>query len=810
MVTSMQNSAVTGGAAGGQRQRQAADLSPTWYRLLSTAVLLLMFGLALTSMVQKAPTFDEQGFLVRGLAALRGYPQIRVGHPLGLNAFNAALLAGDERVALPVDAPSWGGTDFHRPAELFLWEIGNDVAHIMFLGRLPTLWLGLLLAALTGRWAGQLARRRWVGLLALLFVALDPNILAHTRLSTTDLGLAAFALLAGYNLWRFLRRPSWALALLAGASMGLLQNTKFTALLFVPLFALVMLVGLGLMWGRNRRADPQASLFGAAPWRELLMVLVAYPLAALLALWIANGFNIGTLPEDLPAFPSLGGLALPLASYLEQLLDIFGRLQVQTPSFLLGQYSDNGWWYYFPVTFLLKTPLPTLLLIGWGFAAYLLCLLRRGKACPSLLDSAALLVPALGYFAIALTSEINLGYRHLLPLLPFLTIFSTTAVSRALRPETLLRLAPAFGLSAWLAATALLIYPDFLAYFNLLAGGADGGWRALVDSNLDWGQDLDDLAPWMAANGVDQVWLSYFGEARPDYYGIAYQGLDSFPPRLVNPQARPFYPSDPAPGVYAISATNLQGVHFADHDQFAFFRERPPLEKLGYSIFLYDVPARGRAQNLALSGLQLDQIAPQAHARLGTNDVRPRWFDLQHSLIIPAGDETWLAMPADQVVHPAFVPLLDGRLSESVEEDGIRLGRLARPELPDRALTGFTGAGGQVDLLLAAPLDEDDAHLTLLTAWRQNSAPRPLKIFVHALDQDGRIVAQWDGLDAPWEGWQAGDVLLQLHRLEVPDGQDRSSLRLVTGLYDPQSGVRWLAEAGSGYFAIEPSSTENE
>ena len=85
-----------------------------------------MFGLALSSMAQKAPTFDEQGFIVRGLAYLRGHTQIRVGHPLGLNALNAALLAGDEAVNLPVDDPSWGGTSFHRPGELFLWEIGND------------------------------------------------------------------------------------------------------------------------------------------------------------------------------------------------------------------------------------------------------------------------------------------------------------------------------------------------------------------------------------------------------------------------------------------------------------------------------------------------------------------------------------------------------------------------------------------------------------------------------------------------------------------------------------------------------------
>src|SRR5690606_25970097 len=110
----------------------------------SVITLLLTFGLAVTSMKGDAPTFDEQGFLVRGLAYLRGESNggnqsIRVGHPLGLNILNASLLVGDPTVKLPSNHESWLGTNFHRPAELFLWEIGNDVEHIMFLARIPTI-----------------------------------------------------------------------------------------------------------------------------------------------------------------------------------------------------------------------------------------------------------------------------------------------------------------------------------------------------------------------------------------------------------------------------------------------------------------------------------------------------------------------------------------------------------------------------------------------------------------------------------------------------------------------------------------------
>ncbi len=770
--------------------------------LLAASVLLLMFGLALTSMGKKAPTIDEQGFIVRGLAYLRGYTQIRVGHPLGLNALNASLLVNDETVSLPIDDASWDGTSFHRPAELFMWEIGNHVEHVMFLARLPSIWLGLLMAALAGRWAGKLSRRDWAGLMALFFVAIDPNILANMRLATTDLGLAALSLLAGYTLWRFLRNPSWTRIFLAGAAMGLLQNTKFTALLFAPLFGLVILIWLLDEWHANYRRGQESSMWSAIPWQSLLMIFVAYPLTAILTLWATNGFDFGTLPVDLPAMTWLRGTTLPLVDYVEQFLDIAGRLRIETPSFLLGQYSATGWWYYFPVTFLLKTPLPTLILFAWGAVVSLFCIFRGDDTCPSLLDSAILLVPALGYFAFALTTDINLGYRHLLPLLPLLVIFSVAAVSRRAQPNSARQLLTIIGLSIWLALATFFIYPDFLAYFNLFAGGADGGWRSLVDSNLDWGQDLDDLAPWMAANDVDQVWLSYFGEARPEYYGVNYRGLDSFPPRLMNPQARPYYARDPAPGIYAISATNLQGVHFADHDQFAWFREREALDKLGYSIFLYEVPAYGQPVDLALSGLQMDQIPPSAFARLGTNDVKPRWFDLQQSLVVPYGDQLWLAKPVGQVINPHLLSYLDGRLFDITQEDGVVIAKTADLELPVNEVSRFNSGEGQVDLLQATVEEVRNGGLTLVTIWRQNGPPEPVKLFTHVLDEEEHIISQWDGLGTQWEGWHHGDILLQVQDLTWTQDPSPKPVQLTIGLYDPQTGRRWLTENGADLVEI--------
>lgn len=770
----------------------------------STAVFLLFFTLSLTSLTQKSPTFDEQGYITRGLGYLRGDNRhMRVGHPLGLNALNAAFLINDATVTLPVDDPSWQKTSFHRPSELFLWEIGNDVERTMFLARLPTVFLGLLLTAVSARWTFELTRNRWAGLLTLTLLAFDPNILAHSRFTTTDLGLAAFTLLAGYTLWRFLKRPSFPRALLAGITFGLLQNTKFTAGLFVPLFALVILVGIVRYWRLQRTNHRALAQFAA-------MLLLVYPLAGFFTLWATYGFQIGSLPANLPSTPQLSGLTVPLAHHLEQLLDIGGRLQKSTPAFLLGDYSDTGWPHYFPIAFLLKTPLPTLILLTTSFIISCYAFLQKQESTSSKtwisayakmtrLDIAALLIPPLGYFAIALTTEINLGYRHLLPILPYFAIFIGAQLPLTHR---LPRLAIA-GLMGWLIAISLWIHPHYLAYFNVFAGGADNGWHALVDSNIDWGQDLGALKGWMDENEVDQVYLSYFGEARPDYYDINYIGLDSWPPRLMNPETRPFYPPNPAPGIYAISATMLQGVMSADHDQFATFRDRDPIAKLGYSIFLYEIESIGDPINIALGNVQLDNITTADFDRFNSNDIHPRWFDGTTSLLLPS-DGGWLMLGESATWAQAMAE------TASLQTGGLQLfSEVPVPIAPINQpppIAQFSQNNGELGLL-AVEMDQNGRLFNLTSQWQQNAAPHPAKLFIHAISDDGTpsspIIAQWDGLGADWASWQTGDLLWQAHTITLPANAPTGKYTFWIGVYNPETGDRWQSEHGDRHFIGE-------
>jgi hypothetical protein len=787
--------------------------------LLTTAVLLLSYTLALSSSLRhKTPTYDEQGFLVRGVGYLRGENRhMRVGHPLGLNALNSFLIAADPTIILPTEHPSWAETSFHRPGELFMWEIGNDVGRIMLLSRLPSIWLGLLLIAIVGRWAYGLTRRREAGLLALALLAFDPNILAHTRLATTDLGLAAGVVFAAYSLWRYLKRPSFPNILLFAAAFAFMLNTKFTAGLFVPLLGLILL-GFWLNVWQRRPANYQLSTINYQ--------LLAFPIAAFLLLWASYGFQIGTLPRELPAFSQLGGLTLPLSHYLEQLLDIGGRLQVSTPAFLLGQYSDSGWWYYFPVAFALKTPLPILIALLLSLLYWLRSLLTEHRLLNSGNWSLALL--PLGYAVFALTTDINLGYRHLLPILPFMTLF--IAVTLNFSQKLNVSLLPGLAVG-WLLLNSLFIYPHFLAFFNGLAGGPDNGWRYLVDSNLDWGQDLAGLKPWLADNDVDEVWLSYFGQGRPDYYGIVYRGLDSWPPRFTHPEIRPFFPYNPAPGIYAISATTLQGVHFADHDQYAYFREQEPLAKIGYSVFLYEVAAYGQPAELALAGVQVDELTAADYALLETNQVQLRWFDPGQSWLLLGGESRWLALGDDAAVASQWQPLLDDYYELAAVGPDYRLYRQVgdRYSVISNQYSVFSeqySMNGEPYSVFSDPdsvgevalwgvdVGVDGDLLELMTVWRVEVWQRlggngrfvPVNIFIHVLDPnvpDGPPLSQWDGLGVRGDGWQPGDWLLQTHTLSRPN---LPRVDLWLGLYDPDIGRRWLRPDGADRLYLSENS----
>ncbi|MBL7183318.1 MAG: hypothetical protein ISS50_02585, partial [Anaerolineae bacterium] len=459
-----------------------------------------------------------------------------------------------------------------------------------------------------------------------------------------------------------------------------------------------------------------------------------------------------------------------------------------------------------------------------------------------------LLLPVLVYLATSLSSQaLNIGYRHILPILPFLFVFAS-GVARSLELRRLPRTTACLLLVIWYLVASIRIYPDYLAYFNELVGGPDNGWRYLVDSNLDWGQDLKGLKRYIERAGIEEVYLSWFGSTYPDAYGydIPHRLLPSFIYHPGQVAGVPFNPLRPAPGVYAISATNLQGVYFSDHDLFAWFRERQPLSKIGYSIFIYEVgrqeaeaapprspPTLRQAQDTALggkevvclSGVSLSELDAEARALTVEKDAaRLKWFDQRTSFLLPAeGQEVSYVVPGvfsfSSELQQRFQQ--DSETVHVAEDESYSVYRLANRDALAKKLASVQRnsavywspsvefvPGDPQELLhpLALPLNFNhqvaflgyehisiapDGAIELLTYWRVLQAvDPPLAIFVHLLDAHSVVVGSYDGLSVPPTSWEPGDVFIQWHRLSVEATAPAGEYQVELGLYSPATMQR--------------------
>jgi len=560
-----------------------------WLAALLIAVLVT---LCLLSMRFNSPTSDEQNHISRGYHYLvTGNLDLNVAPPF-VNALSAIPLLFQRDITIPSYDVTHTKTYINQFAEEFVW-VYNDAERVINGGRLAIIALSALLAYFVFRWANEL----WGApgaLLALFLYVLDPNILAHSQLVTTDLGVTCLFFISTYFLWRFLSYKRIVDLALAGALLGLAQATKFSALLLLPTFGLALLIDaiitrdqpLPFGWRVPERLA-RTSTRRAAVFVVAALFVVAC--CAFVAFWATYRFETGSLAAPgtehatvdrlIPnstlrqwAYRVVEAVRVPFPTYFRGLGWLGRYAQRGAPAFLMGQRSEQGWWYYFLVAFAIKTPLPVLILFGMA----LVLSLRSGELFAK--RQYLLYLPVALFFLATFLSILNIGYRHILPVLPFIFVSAGQVLARG--TKRWLGLAVVV-LCLWHAVGSLAVHPHYLAYFNESVGGADNGYRYLVDSNLDWGQDLGNLKAYMDENGLQSVHLAYFGSARTDYYDI-----DALP----LPAEKPADLEQRPPAVYAISATYLQGGYLGDTEAFSWLRAYEPVDKIGYSIFLYRLP----------------------------------------------------------------------------------------------------------------------------------------------------------------------------------------------------------------------------
>ena len=744
-----------------------------WQRLIAVTLLTLFFVQAVTAIPQLSLTADEPVYMGAGYAFLRS-GDLRMAtsaqHPplmQELVALPLLLQPGPELSALE----GWDTAEMARFAPAFVAWYGDALDAATFAARVPMVLVALLWAAFLFRWASDWFGP-WGGVVALALFVFDPNILAHATLATNDVGFAAFSFIAVFAAVQFVKSQSWRYLVLAGLALGASLSSKssgfFTALVLATLLPLSALFG-----GKGRARRVVRAVL------QLLLIL----LLGLLVLWATYGF------ESRP---------VPMATHWEVWSEMRDHLKGGHTAYLMGQIGDTGWLAYYPLAFVLKTPPATLVLLTLAlvtFAIRHLPFAIRHSQFTTRNSQLAMCIYLGGYVAAALLSNVNTGYRFLLPILPFCYLLIASLTTARITHHAL-RI-PFYALLSCSIIGTLHIHPHYLTYFNFLAEGPAGGHRYLVDSNLDWGQSFQALKAYLDKQGIEQVWLSYYTYADPALYGINYQPIAPAP---VAPSVLPSR-FDPAPGTYAIGATTLQGVMLVDPDTYDWFRHRDPIGRPGNGLFVYHVNSRDESPSwLAQCTVPVAPLsAESAQEGFGRSDLRTAYFDCTSGWLYPNGGELpgWYALYRDtarsddtfiQARLAASPPSYEQREARALppfaiyEQDG-------PPTLP-RLTSDASVQIGHLTFLGYASGDalpiEPGRTVEIETWWRVDSLPeRPLSIMLHLMGPGGAPVLVADGLGVPIESWQIGDVIVQRHALLIPADAP-------PGEYTPTTGVYWL------------------
>jgi 4-amino-4-deoxy-L-arabinose transferase-like glycosyltransferase len=487
----------------------------------------------------------------------------------------------------------------------FLYESGNDANAIIQTARLFPILLTILTVILIYFLARKLMGDWWALLPATLF-ALSPTVLGQGHYVTTDVGASFGILLATYYFLNFMEAPTTKRLWLAGIAFGIAQITKFSTPLLLPLFAFVLFVlwirTVILAW-RNTERSRRLKKAAITAWRyarNLVLIVVigyifvVYPVYFLFTAHYPIAKQVSDTQALLMSFangPTPAGqdchwmrclatadilaannpVLRPYAEYLLGLLMVLQRADGGNTIYFLGHVVGGGGWIYFPVLYLLKEPIPTLIIVIFALLLALLWTFQRAKSVRF-----RILKPVLDYIGVnlgeftmgsfivlywgySMHSTLNIGLRHIIPTLPFIYILSAgvwkkwatkislpSMATNDMSPEFMiaslrnifrsflgvaLKYILLMGLLIWLFLESILAAPYFLSYFNEFVGGTMNGYHYVTDSNYDWGQDLLRLQSWVSQQnkqcplietasscGIDKIAVDYFGGGNPHYY----------------------------------------------------------------------------------------------------------------------------------------------------------------------------------------------------------------------------------------------------------------------------------------------------
>src|SRR5580692_8549280 len=532
-------------------------------------------------------TFDEGDHIFAGYMMWHsGDYGLNPEHP-PLVKLVATLPLLQEKLWVPPLQQRWFKTEAYRDGRDFLERNDSPRHRLLFRMRLAAgvfaAGLSVIVFLMGMEFFGEKA-----GLLALLLVVFEPNLLANSALVTTDMGVTCFFLATIYCFYRYARQPSVIRLLLTGLAAGLTLSSKHSGILLAPMLLGLTLVEIACA-ERGRRKRMAETLLGG---------IAAIVVLAVVVLWAFYGFRYAARPAGLAMNPTLSEYAAPLTginswviqhvahwrllpeSYLMGMTDIHYAAQ-QYPIFLLGHDYAHGVWWYFPVALSIKTTLGLIGLVVLAGIALISRQLRRGR------ELAYLVVPGAIYLGVAILSGMNIGTRHVLFLYPLAALLAAAGLT-ALAQHSRRWLWIGGGLVAFHVISAMAIFPAEIPYGNEAWGGTTNTHKYLSDSSVDWAQQLPHIKQWVDAHPGEECWLAYsaYPDLRPQAYGIPCHPL---PTAHTEWEILPDDVPETIHGNFLLSADDLEACDWPSDQLNVFerFRWIPMAEQIDHSVFVY-------------------------------------------------------------------------------------------------------------------------------------------------------------------------------------------------------------------------------
>ena len=576
-------------------------LHKRYSRKILVSLLVINSSLLAWGAWSHSPTTDEIAYLPAGLWhwTTGRFDLACVSPPL------VRMVAAVPLLIVP-SKTDWSAVDVvpghrseHAVGRAFLRANGFQSFWDFTLARLaciPFSWLGLYIC---WRWAGELYGGA-AGAIAACMWCFSPNLLAHGQLVTPDVGLTATVVAATYVFWRWLNCRDWILSVLAGISLGVAELAKTTSIVLFAVYPIIWFLDTHLR--RDR------------PTRTELLQFVSIVAIAIFAINAGYGYSgTGRSLRDYEFCSQalsgsevagdvgnrfrdgwLGQLPVPFPADYVTGIDLQRRdFDVKSRSYLRGEFQDGGWWYYYLYGMAVKVP------IGTGLLVLLAIITRlRAPVDPQLRRSdVALLVPPLVLLVfVSSQTAFSSHFRYVLAILPFVFIWASQAARSFRAPASILaRLVVIAAVWSW--TSSLYVYPHSLSYFNEFVGGPRGGHAHLINSNIDWAQDLLYLQKWLNRNPqAKHLGLAFYGGYDPGLAGIEFE---------LPPSSDMGSVSIP-PGWYAVSVNFLRGHHFpvvngsgesesSSPARWTYFLTHEPVAMCGYSIYIYHVVPEERA-----------------------------------------------------------------------------------------------------------------------------------------------------------------------------------------------------------------------